>query len=345
MIINKKEIRDSLTAEQIIKIMNKLGCSEYEDHDNYIQFKSICHNIDENEAGLNLSYYKDSHRFYCFSNCHSMDIFSLIKHRWDLLNYDSSNIEHIFNWITNNCNINLDNCQPNFISAINPNDYKNKTIEIQLPEKSDKVLDTFIKYYPIEWLNNGISKEAMDEYNIKYYVSNNSIIIPHYDVNNRLIGIRQRVLNECDIKNGKYKPLYIQKTSYSHPLGYNLYGLNIVKEEIKSQKRIIIAEGEKSCLQGFSYWGKNNIVVATCGHNLNRWQVFLIMKYCQPSEIIIAYDKGIELENIYKMCEKYSIYCDFSYIADPFNKLKDKESPFDRLDIIDELIKTRIKVR
>ena len=69
MIINKKEIRDSLTAEQIIKIMNKLGCSEYEDHDNYIQFKSICHNIDENEAGLNLSYYKDSHRFYCFSNC------------------------------------------------------------------------------------------------------------------------------------------------------------------------------------------------------------------------------------------------------------------------------------
>lgn len=343
--IDRKHIRESLTVDNILHLMHLLGATEFEDKGNYILFHSICHNINEEDAGFNLSYYKESCRFYCFSNCHSMDIFSLIKHRWELLNEDEdTHFENIAFWVMNHCDMDLDNYTPEISAAINPKDYQNKTVEIILPEKSKYVLDTFSNNHAIEWLNDGISDEAMSKYGIKYSISRNAIIIPHYDVHDRLIGIRRRTLNDEELKNGKYKPIYIEGVSYSHPLGYNLYGLNMIKEEVKIQKRIIIAEGEKGSLQGYTMWGNRNIVASACGNKINRWQIHLIMKYCNPTEIIIAFDKGIDLEYIHKMCEKYSAYCDFSYISDPFNKLKDKQSPMDRPDIIDELINTRVKV-
>ena len=45
------------------------------------------------------------------------------------------------------------------------------------------------------------------------------------------------------------------------------------------------------------------------------------------------------------MCEKYICYYNFSYLYDYTGKLlNDKESPFDRPDSIDALIKGRVKV-
>ena len=68
------------------------------------------------------------------------------------------------------------------------------------------------------------------------------------------------------------------------------------------------------------------------------------MKYCNPNEIIIAFDKGLDYDKIYQMCKKYSGYCNFSFLCDKDDLLKDKESPFDRVEIIDKLVKGRVKV-
>jgi hypothetical protein len=343
--IDRKQLRESLNPDHIVYLMKLLGSTEYEDRGSYIQFKTICHNVDEADAGFNLSYYKDNHRFYCFSNCHSMDIFQVIKNRWELLQTgDDTHFENLAYWVMNHSKLDIDNYSPTFISPINIKDYQNSTTEIILPEKNHFVLESFTNHHCAEWLTDGISDEAMDMYNIKYSIGRNAIIIPHYDIHNRLVGIRRRALNPEDVAQGKYKPIFIENVSYSHPLGYNLYGLNKVQDEIKRQRRVFIAEGEKAALQGRTMWGDRNVVVSACGSKINRWQVHLIMKYCSPDEIIVAFDKGLDLGAIHKMCEKYSCYCNFSYISDPFNKLKDKESPFDRSDIIDELIKTRVKV-
>jgi hypothetical protein len=52
----------------------------------------------------------------------------------------------------------------------------------------------------------------MDKANITYYPGGNQIVIPHYDKNNRLVGLRGRSLSIDDIeKYGKYRPLYINK--------------------------------------------------------------------------------------------------------------------------------------
>lgn len=344
--IDRKVLRDSLAPQTIIELLNLLGATEYEDHDNYIQFKTICHNHSENDsAKFNLSYYKNNHRFYCFSNCHSMDIVDLIGRRWDLLGYEDTHYSTIVDWIMNQGKIDVSDLMPSFVSAINPKDFQNKTTEIIIPEKPITALDTFTDKHCIEWLSDGISDEAMTLYNIKYSISRNAIIIPHYDVHDRLVGIRRRALNPEDIERGKYKPVIIEKVSYSHPLGHNLYGLNIVKDEARRQRRVIVAEGEKAALQGRTIWGDRNIVVAACGSKINRWQVHLLLKYCDPNEIIIAFDKGLDYDKIHAMCEKYSGYCDFSYLCDTQDWLKDKESPLDRPDVLQQLIDRRVKVQ
>ena len=344
--IDRKRLRESLTPDHIIYLMRLLGATEFEDKGNYIQFKTICHNVHEADAGYNLSYYKDNFRFYCFSNCHSMDIFQVIKNRWELLETgDDTHFENLAYWVMNHSKVDLDNCIPEFKSPIDIKNYQTKTTEIILPEKSPHVLDTFSDHHCAEWLADGISDEAMTKYGIKYSISRNAIIIPHHDVHGKLVGIRRRALNPEDVEHGKYKPIFIEGVSYSHPLGYNLYGLDKVLEEVKVQKRIFIAEGEKAALQGYTMWGDRNVVVSACGNRINRWQIHLIMKYCRPNEIIIAFDKGLDYDEIHKMCEKYSCYCNFSYLYDYTGTLlNDKESPFDRPDSIDALIKGRVKV-
>nr|DAR67367.1 MAG TPA: DNA primase [Caudoviricetes sp.] len=345
--LESSRIRQLLTTDDIIQLMKALGAIQYLDKGDYLQFPTICHNRYEGDAGFNLSYYVESKRFYCFSNCHSMDIFEVIKKRWELLGVEKYSFLDILHFVLNNSQISLDGVESpeTFDSPIKLRDFQIKTEEVILPEKNPHVLELFTDYKADEWLSDGISIAAMDKYGIKFDQLENAIIIPHYDVNGRLIGVRRRALNPEDIEQGKYKPIFKEGQSYSHPLGYNLYGLNLVKDEIRKQRRVFIAEGEKSALQAQTLYGNQNVVVSACGSKINRWQVHLLMKYCQPNEIIVAFDKGLDYSDIHKMCEKYSTYCQFSYLCDSTDTLlRDKESPFDRPDTLDRLIDMRIKV-
>ena len=228
--------------------------------------------------------------------------------------------------------------------------YKKQQIP-QLKTYDNKILEVFIKEYPIEWLNDGISKEAMDKFNIRYSISQNKIIIPHYDINNNLIGIRGRALNEEEAeKYGKYMPIKIENNWYAHKLSLNLYGLNINKNNIKKNGIAILCESEKAVLQAESF-KRDNCVIATCGSNLNKYQLKLLLKECQPKEIIIAFDKE-ELPHeekyfnkLYNICNKYNNYCNFSFIYDRSNLLNLKDSPTDRGELVfEKLLQTRVKV-
>lgn len=344
--LDRKKLRDLLTVDHIVHLMSLLGAKDFSDEGEYLKFHTICHNEDEMSAGMNLTYYKESHRFFCFSNCHSMDIFQVVKKRWELLDSkEDTHFENLAYWVLNHSEVDLDEATPAFVTPYSAEDYDIQTKEIILPERSTNILDVFSNYHCVEWLKDGISDAAMDKYNILYSTTRNAIIIPHYDVNGRLVGVRRRALDEDDLKTGKYKPIYIQGISCSHPLGYNLYGLNLIKEEVKRRGKIIIAEGEKSPLQSYSIYGENNYVAAACGNRINRWQVWLIMKYCQPREIILAFDKGIEYSHLENLCKKYSSYCQMSFTYDWANQLKDKESPFDRPELLEDLLHNRVKIK
>ena len=193
-------------------------------------------------------------------------------------------------------------------------------------------------FYPTpEWLNDGISEEAMRHYNILYSISDNKVIIPHYDKDDNLVGIRGRALNDEDIAIGKYMPVRIEGKTYAHPLGYNLYGLNVVKDNIKRMKMAIVAEGEKSPLQSETMFGaENNITVASCGSTLHMYQVKLLLE-AGAERILIAYDnegatwkeKEKYFQKLKGMCEKFKNYCLMGFTFDNSGLTKLKQSPFD----------------
>lgn len=113
----------------------------------------------------------------------------------------------------------------------------------------------------------------MEHAKIRYYPTEEQIIIPHYDANNQLIGVRGRTIGQEEAKiYGKYRPLRANNKLYNHPLGLNLYNFNNAKEHIKQTGIAVIFEGEKSVLKAQSYFGlDSDIYVACCGSSISNY--------------------------------------------------------------------------
>ena len=355
MKINLQEIKEKLTKEQIIQLVLGLGADRYEERENFIIFPTICHNPIGTEASMKMYYYIENYSFHCYTECgENFDIFDLFKKVKEINNENFDFYETIY-VIADLVEYNFFSVttQENYISNINQ--FK-KNDEIELNKYNKNILNVFRKYYTVEWLDEGISKAAMEKFNILYYDYRNKIVIPHYDINGNLIGIRGRALEPEEIKlYGKYTPLKVEKTMYRHPLSFNLYGLYENKENIKQFKTVVIFEGEKSVLK-YEDMYDYNISVASCGSNLNYHQIELLIKECQVNNIIIAYDKEFNLfaskegvnyyNKLQKLCEKYSNYCNFSFLFDYNNLLDLKDSPIDKgKEVFEELMKKKIQVR
>lgn len=346
-------LQRSLTEDQVLKVMERLGAHNVKDCGDYLLFHTICHNYHEDEAKMNLAYYKDRKLFHCFSECGcSFNIFTLAAKRLDLESEEYT-MSDIFFLVLNHSDLTWSSLMSEEVFYRFDAEKYSDDQKPRLPEYDDTVMQCFYSYYPIEWLDDGISKEAMDHYGIKYSPSRNKIIIPHNDADGRLIGIRGRALNRLEAERyGKYMPIRVESQLYNHPTGLNLFGLDKVKENIKKNGLAIIAEGEKSPLQAETFLGReDNVVVASCGNKINKWQVRQLVEYGMASEIILAYDKeedsqGAYFERLYNMCAQYTSYANFSFLYDFDNLLRMKDSPFDRgKSVFLELITRRVKIR
>ena len=347
-----KHIIDNLNTQAVIKLLTRLGSDDYIEKDGCVVFKTICHNEDGANASMKLYYYEANKRFYCYSECNSLSIFQFLEHYYETRNIPYDWFQDVY-YVAEQCTVIKD--FEDFVQTtkyIKKGDkYKRQTLPT-LQVYDEGILDLFIKNYPIEWLNDNISKKAMDKFNIRYSISQNKIIIPHYNINNKLIGIRGRSLNEEEVKlYGKYMPVKIGNTWYAHKLSLNLYGLNKNKDNIRKNGIAIICEAEKSVLQAEEFQ-RDNCVVATCGSNLNKYQLKLLIKECRPKEIIIAFDKE-ELpqedkyfNKLYEICKKYENLCNFSFIYDTGGLLELKDSPTDKGELVfEKLIKNRVRVK
>ena len=348
--IDYEQIVKDLKDEEVIRLMYELGADRHEETDNYIIFPTICHNENATEASMKLYYYKDTHLLYCYTEDGPMSIYKFLENY-----YKTRNIE--YNWgqdilkVVFQCSAATELTTKETIFKQSLKDKYRKRQSIQLAAYSPNVLESFVKQYPIEWLEDNISAGAMDKYNIRYSISQNKIIIPHYDINNRLVGIRGRALNESEIAYAKYAPVKIEDIVYKHKLSLNLYGLNHNWENIKELGICYIAESEKAVLQS-ELFGEKNCTVAICGSSLNIYQIKLLMQHCQPKEIVLCLDKEElpgEDKYFYKlwdMCSKYKLYTNMSFIYAREHLLNLKDSPFDRgRNIFNKLLEKRVKVK
>ena len=88
-----------------------------------------------------------------------------------------------------------------------------------------------------------------------------------------------------------------------------------------------------------------------CGSKFNKFGLNILIKECHPQEIILCFDKeelphqDSYFNHLYSICQKYKIYCNFSFIYDRTNLLSLKDSPTDKgQEIFEKLLKGRVKV-
>lgn len=347
-----EEIISNLEIDSVIHLLTELGADRYEDRGSHIVFPTVCHNIDSSEASMKLYFYKDTKLFVCYTECGNMSIFKFLRHYYETRQIAYDWFQDIYEVVCDCANFKSKDefIRPAYKSLKERYEIKRK--EKQLPEFSANVMGCFIKTYPEEWLADGINPQTMDKFNIMYSISQNKIIIPHYDVDGRLVGIRGRALNDWEIENvGKYTPIKVEQTWYKHPLSMNLYGLNITKENIRRQSICFLVESEKAVMQmdGFNM---PNCSAAICGSNFNKYQLNILLKACAPTEIVLCLDKE-ELpgedkyfNKLWSICKKYENYCKFSFIYDREGLLELKESPTDRgEEVFLKLLEKRVKVK
>ncbi len=240
--IDYKAIIEQLEPEKVKELLLTLGAEEVIEKPGYFITNTICHN--EEEGSLKLYYYFNTHMFVCYTDEGVMNIFTFLKNYYTTRGYDYDWYQDVYKVI-----LDCSNYNPNLGFA--PQRYQpirdtyRAAERIELPTYPNGIIDCFTKYYPQEWLRDGITKESMDKFNIRYSIPQNKIIIPHYNPNGELIGIRGRALNEWEVENiGKYMPVQIEGKWYSHPLSLNLYGLNWTKDNIKRVGVCFLVESE-----------------------------------------------------------------------------------------------------
>ena len=347
-----KEIIDNLKVSSVKELMRRLGAEAVKEDETQIIFPTVCHNGDGEMASPKLYFYKNTKMFYCYTECGAMSIFKFLKHYYEARDIEYDWVTDIYNVVMDCSNFNptLGFAKPRFVSLRDK--YGAERKQIQLPEYNRGALDTFIRRYPPEWTNDGISHAAIDKFDIRYSISQNKIIIPHKDVDGRLVGIRGRALNEWEIENvGKYMPIKLEQTWYKHPLSMNLYGLYENKAIIKKHKVVYIFESEKSVLQ-FESFNMPHCAVAVCGSQFNKYQLNILLKHCAPNEIVICLDREENegetkyFDKLYALCKKYTQYCQFSFIYDRLGLTKMKDSPSDNgEEIFKQLLIKRVRVR
>lgn len=349
-----KLILSKITEEQILDIIKDFGASPYRIKETEIWFRTICHGGDSHK----LCYFRNSKEFYCYTNCGKMNLFSFIMNVQGCSFFEA--IEFLKRKLKISTRVGLhnpSNSESEELLALK-RDLQTKSemtsqdfSDVPLESIDDKILNYFEDIYYTGWIDEGISIETMQKYNIKWYGLENHIIIPHYDIEGNLVGIRRRTLQEAELNSGiKYMPETIQGKMYTHSLNFNLYGLDKNKKAIQEHKKVIIVEAEKSVLLSDTYYGDKSITVATCGFNISNWQKQILLNL-GVKEVILGYDKDfnpnefldIKDENTLTY-KKYTTFCDrltkfsnmfshdcsVSVLWDEYNLLQLKDSPFDR---------------
>ena len=341
-----EKLKFSLTLEQVESLLSELGGNPQR-YNNMIISKTICHCGESHK----LFYYDNTKLFRCYTECSdTFDIYQLVMKVQSYVGNKLA-LPQAYNYIAKFFNIiDVTNDFP---------DEKDKLKDWQILDKYDKnssqdkeekqIVELkhydkkILKYLPapriLPWEEEGITREAISHHGIRYNPSSQAIVIPDYDGDGNLVGIRERTLIKENEKYGKYRPAILNHQMYNHPLGFNLYNLLYSKPFIKDMKKVIVFEGEKSPLLYESYFGmENDISVACCGSNFSSYQVKLLLDL-GVEEIIIAFDKQFKelgdeehkgwVKKLKDINNKYSKQVKISFMFDKWGLLNYKDSPID----------------
>lgn len=351
-------IKKDFSSEEAIKVLTALGSNGYRTGSNgELLFQTVCHHGDS----YKLYWYPESKMFHCYVCGESFDMYKLVMvskslkfkealvYVYEILGIEEKEEKRGF--------IPIAKTQLDDWEIFNRyNKKKEEKKSVYNPKILPKTLiDYYPDIYPIEWLNDGITKEAMDKYNIRFDPVHNKIIIPQYDADGELVGIRGRALNPEDLDKGqKYMPVSLEDDVLRCPTAYNLYGLSTNKKAISSIGKILLFEAEKSVMKCAGFYGDNNFTVACYGSNISNFQRDLILSL-GVKEVFIAFDKEYHTaftpesdsysEKILKLAYKFCPYVTTWVLWDVDGDLGYKDSPADcGKQTLEKLMKNKYEV-
>jgi DNA primase len=202
---------------------------------------------------------------------------------------------------------------------------KRKSVDISdIDFLQEEVLNDYTPCIHISWVKEGITQKTVDKFQLGYSFVRQRVIIPiRYWLTGELIGITGRTMvenyNEFDI------PKYLAIKPYTKTI--NLYGLYENYEAIKNARYVVIQESEKSVLKRHSRLDETCVAVGC--HEISEEQARILIGL-DIDEIVVCFDRGIDINHTRYCCEKFYHIRKVSYIYDKWDLLKDKESPADK---------------
>lgn len=225
--------------------------------------------------------------------------------------------------------------------------YRGLMKEIQEPEYSmetydDSILLEYSNRYNLLFLKDGISFQTQEHFNVGFDIETLRITVPEYTLDGRLCGIMGRLNDSQCAKEDRWLPIIPCSRSLT------LYGYHHNYETIQQKNIVIVGESEKFVQQLHSMGKYTGL--ATCGCDVSDVQA-RHLKALMTSKIILAYDEGLEEEQIRAQAEKLvlnnAIFKNqVGYIFDREHEILpegSKASPSDfGINAMNELIKSHV---
>lgn len=195
----------------------------------------------------------------------------------------------------------------------------------------------FVPHVHIDWYKEGIMPWTVKKFGLAYSYKYKRNVIPlRYWLTGELMGFTMRTTIQnyelFDIKKYFITPGY--------PKQINLFGLWENKESISKSEYVVVFESEKSVLKRDSL--NDQTCVAVSGHEISDEQDRILISL--NKEIIICFDKDIDINHIRYCCEKFYHIRKVSYIWDKWDLIGEKDSAADaRNQIYEFMIKYRVK--
>ena len=343
--IDVKLLKKNLTLAHHKQIMQALNIPAFSENKEQIIYFTGDRNKDALKGSPKLYFYKDSQIYFGYTSSRSYDIISLVQTRLALLKQPCSFLDAC-QFILDTTNIN-----PDSISRVKKEghvyDWSNleRFIRVrkygnQLSEYNRNIIDTLPPLYPQAWIDEGISEETMDKYQIRYYERCNQTVIPCFDDEARLVGVRVRNWDKDRVEQAKYMPLVtLDGQCYKFNTNQVFYGINYNKPEIERTGKVIIVESEKAVMKLDTYMGRHNIALGMYGSNLGIQRRNQLLKmgvntvsYVVDNDFIGQDDEFFEQwrEKIRHFIKLWDGFCRVEIVWDNLGLLGPKENATDR---------------
>lgn len=261
--------------EYIEAILSKLGYHHIKDRGRYIQFP----HIDGDNLSAN-SILKENLIWSDFTRNANGNIFTLI------MKDKNTNFPNALEWCSRV--LGLDKEPEVRVKYPFHGFYKKLEKDLLFPESNIETWDIeelkpYLHRYNTRFIKDGIDILTQEYFNLGFSFEDNSILIPEYSLDGKLVGCKARNNTDNDYTNRWWM-------FHPFPKSMTLYGYHQNYRHIIEKKTLIIVESEKSVMQAHSFGC--NVVLALGGHDISNVQAKYIKSF-MAKKIILAFDEGI----------------------------------------------------